>query len=58
MICLSNSRRVLASITEHCLGIPLGENVLRVRVGVRAVAELRDVAAGLANLIAEVARRV
>jgi len=32
--------------------------VLRIRVGVRAVAELGDVAAGLANLIAEVARRI
>lgn len=55
MIRLSIRRRVLAPITEHGLGIPLGGYVLRVRVGVPAVAELRDVAAGRADLLAEVA---
>jgi hypothetical protein len=34
--CFSIRRRVLASITEHDLGIPLGGNVLPARVGVRA----------------------
>ena len=58
MIRLSIMRRVLASITEHGLGIPLGGNVLRVRVGIRAVAELRDVAAGRVDLVAEVAARI
>jgi hypothetical protein len=58
MIRLSIRRRVLASVTERDLGIQLGGGVLRVQVGVRPVAELRDVAADRADLLPEVAGRV